>query len=95
MDEVGFDNFVFVEGRIRLHSIKWYPRGGLLNVGVGLKVWFNVCWALPLPIVNGYRNAMVHFKGPDGYTHAEHERILSKMQDFLWVNSQDLLLRNT
>ena len=22
MDEVGFDNFVFVEGRIRLHSIK-------------------------------------------------------------------------
>eukprot|EP00985_Skeletonema_marinoi_P000027 scaffold8_cov142-Skeletonema_marinoi.AAC.20 len=35
--------------------------------------------------------AVVHFKGPDGYTHAEHERILSKIQDFLWVDPQNLL----
>ena len=41
-----------------------------------------------------YRNAVVHFKGPDGYTHAEHERILSKMQDFLWVDPKDLLPRD-
>ena len=41
-----------------------------------------------------YRNAVVHFKGPDGYTHAEHEQILTKMKDFLWVDPQDLLPRD-
>jgi len=25
-----------------------------------------------------YRNAVVHFKGPDGYAQAEHDRILTK-----------------
>ena len=41
-----------------------------------------------------YRNAVVHFKGPDGYKRAEHERILSKLKDFLWVDPQDLLPRD-
>ena len=41
-----------------------------------------------------YRNAVVHFKGPDGYTQAEHDRILTKMKDYLWVDPQDLLPRD-
>lgn len=38
-----------------------------------------------------YRNAMVHYKGSDGYTRAEHERIIMKLQDFIWVDPEDLL----
>jgi hypothetical protein len=41
-----------------------------------------------------YRNAVVRFKGPDGYTQAEHDRILTKMKDYLWVDPQDLLPRD-
>ena len=96
MDEVGFDSFV--EGRIltvlvdfqfahyqeipTLWTVERWAKGLIQRLlGLTHRQWL-------------YRNAVVHFKGPDGYTHAEHERILSKMQDFLWVDPQDLLPRD-
>ena len=30
-----------------------------------------------------HRNAVVHLRGPDGYTNAEHEAIVTKLADFM------------
>ena len=91
IDSLGFDSLV--EGRIptplvdlqreyylgiatRWTSERW--ANGLIQrlLGITHRQWL-------------YRNAVVHFKGPDGYTTAEHERILEKMKDFLWVDPED------
>ena len=34
---------------------------------------------------------MVHFKGSDGYTRAEHDKIVMKLRDFIWVDPEYLL----
>ena len=77
MDEVGLDNFV--EGRI-LTVLVDFQFAHYQEIPTR---WTNVCWALP--IVNGciamrWYTLKVQM---DKYTHAEHERILSKMHDFL------------
>ena len=41
-----------------------------------------------------YRNAVVHHKGADGYTTAEHEAIVNKLSDFLLVDPLDFLSRD-
>ena len=40
-----------------------------------------------------YWNALVHFRGSDGYTRAEHEhdKISMNFQDFNWGDPEDIL----
>ena len=95
MDEVGFDNFV--EGRRILTVLVDFEFAHYQEIPTRWAVerWAKGLIQRLLGLITHrqwlYRNAVVHFKGPDGYTHAEHERILSKIQDFLWVDPQDLL----